>query len=685
MSHSDFLANKDGMDAEHLRSELKNAMLEIESLKRQLDRETATRHQAQLILQSREERLRYALDVATDGMWDWDLTNYRVFYSRQWKAMLGYEDAEISDTLEEWISRIHPQDKAEVIEQITSHAQGNTEMFRCEHRMICKSGEIKWTLNEAKRIEIAGPGTQLRIIGTIKDITEKKNVELSLRERIKELKCLGIATSLLNDENLTPEQIFTGIVEAIPAGMQYPEIAGASLSINDIVYSTPEFVQTQLAIEQAVKIKGEKGGKLVVTYTVIDGETEIPAFLPEEYTLIQSIAERIASHIEKRQFETKLRVSEEKYRTLLLNLNDVVFEVNNRGVVTFISEPIVRILGYSADEITGLNFAVIAGLDHEALLKRFEELKEKRVLSSEYLLTSKSGEKRWVRMATKAIFSKGNFIGGAGTVIDITENKKLELDLHRSEKLYRSIINASPDSISVVDVNGYIQFSSPMGAMGFGYKNPEMLKGKHIFSFLDEAEHERAGQMFANWVNEKEIKRAEFKGLRIDGTTFDVEVRGEIIHDENNNISGFLLLSRDITEMREAQLALVNSEKALNNALQIAGIGYWERDLLRDTLSWSNSQYALFGMEKNNGYDTYEKFFSLVHPEDKPLFTKYMNSFTEDNQEVTFTFRAILPDKTEKRFGNKVVATFVDGKLTRLHGINADITTWQNEQPGSLS
>ena len=69
-------------------------------------------HLAEQALRESEARWQFALEGSGDGVWDWNVQTNRVFFSNQWKAMLGYEPDEIGDTLEEWDSRVHPDDKA---------------------------------------------------------------------------------------------------------------------------------------------------------------------------------------------------------------------------------------------------------------------------------------------------------------------------------------------------------------------------------------------------------------------------------------------------------------------------------------------------------------------------------------------------------------------------------------------
>ena len=138
-------------------------------------------------LRKSQQRWRFALDGSGDGVWDWDMKTGHVYYSRQWKAMLGYGKDELGDTVSEWSDRVHPDDMPRCWETINNHFRGSTPDFVLEHRMRAKDGSWRWILDRGKVIERAEDGTPQRTIGTHTDVTERKNAEVDLyleRERL---------------------------------------------------------------------------------------------------------------------------------------------------------------------------------------------------------------------------------------------------------------------------------------------------------------------------------------------------------------------------------------------------------------------------------------------------------------------------------------------------------------------
>lgn len=133
------------------------------------------------VLQESEDRWRFALEGAGDGVWDWDLPTSSVWFSNQWKTMLGYDEDEIGTGLDEWSSRVHPEDMPSVMADLQPHLDGKTAAYINEHRVRCKDGSYKWILDRGQVISRDAAGKPLRVVGVHTDITERKQSE----ERLK--------------------------------------------------------------------------------------------------------------------------------------------------------------------------------------------------------------------------------------------------------------------------------------------------------------------------------------------------------------------------------------------------------------------------------------------------------------------------------------------------------------------
>jgi PAS domain S-box-containing protein len=133
-------------------------------------------------LLNERQRWELVLQGTNDGIWDWDLRTNKVFYSQQWKAMLGYAEGEITGELREWKTRVHPDDLDRVYEAIPAHCDRKTPVFRAEYRIRCKDGQYKWVLNRGKALwDQAGVAIRLAAVQT--DITDWKQTEQDLSQQ----------------------------------------------------------------------------------------------------------------------------------------------------------------------------------------------------------------------------------------------------------------------------------------------------------------------------------------------------------------------------------------------------------------------------------------------------------------------------------------------------------------------
>ncbi len=161
-----------------------------------------------------EARWQFALEGSQDGVWDWDAITDRVFFSTRWKAMLGYAEDEIGDTLDEWDRRVHPDDKVRVYEELERHFRKETEFYQSEHRMRCKDGSYKWILDRGKVIEWTAEGNPRRVIGTHTDITERKRAEEEKRHNARLTAALEMAGAVCHELN-QPLQVISGRIDLL--------------------------------------------------------------------------------------------------------------------------------------------------------------------------------------------------------------------------------------------------------------------------------------------------------------------------------------------------------------------------------------------------------------------------------------------------------------------------------------
>jgi len=137
------------------------------------------KHRMEKSLRESEERYMLAIQGANDGIWDWDLQQNQIYFSRRWKEIIGYHEDETSSSLEDWISKVHPEDRERLQMAFNHHLDGLTEHLECEVRMLHKDGNIRWVLTRGLAVSRTGQ-RPFRIAGSISDITALKQAQEQL-------------------------------------------------------------------------------------------------------------------------------------------------------------------------------------------------------------------------------------------------------------------------------------------------------------------------------------------------------------------------------------------------------------------------------------------------------------------------------------------------------------------------
>ncbi|MBI5484206.1 MAG: EAL domain-containing protein [Deltaproteobacteria bacterium] len=138
-----------------------------------LEEEIAERKKSEAALSESEERFALAAQGSNDGLWDWDLRNNVIYFSSRWKSMLGYADDEIGNLPEEWLGRVHPDDRPEIEVRIAAHINGRNPHFENEFRMMHMDGAYRWMLSRGMAVR-NDSGQAYRMAGSQTDITARK-------------------------------------------------------------------------------------------------------------------------------------------------------------------------------------------------------------------------------------------------------------------------------------------------------------------------------------------------------------------------------------------------------------------------------------------------------------------------------------------------------------------------------
>jgi PAS domain S-box-containing protein len=168
------------LELDRARRELGRSAEQLAAQNRRLEAEIAG-HQATLsALRDSEERFRLAVSGTNDGIWDYDLVTGRCTYSPRWKQMLGWQDAEISDSRDEWCRRVHPDDLEKALTDIELHLTAKTPIYENIHRLQHHDGFYRWVLDRG-RVVRTGRGRPMRMVGATTDITEARRHQVRIQ------------------------------------------------------------------------------------------------------------------------------------------------------------------------------------------------------------------------------------------------------------------------------------------------------------------------------------------------------------------------------------------------------------------------------------------------------------------------------------------------------------------------
>lgn len=159
----------------------------------QRDHERKSSANVKEALRENQTIMRLAIEGSGTGIWDRNVVTGKIDYSTTWKTILGYEENEISNQIEDAYHRIHPDDLAFVQLAMQTHFERKTDSYSVEHRIRCKDGRYKWICSKGKVVERDAAGKPLRMVGTTVDV----NAMRTLSEQLKE--SVDLVTSLTNE------------------------------------------------------------------------------------------------------------------------------------------------------------------------------------------------------------------------------------------------------------------------------------------------------------------------------------------------------------------------------------------------------------------------------------------------------------------------------------------------------
>ncbi len=533
--------------------------------------EVAQQKRTESALKQSEARYAITLNAVNDGLWDWHVPSGKAFFSPLYYRMLGYDDTEFVASYAIWTSLVHPDDLLHAEEELQKKVDSG-ESFSVELRMKMKSGRFRWMAIRGKAVEHDEQGKALRMVGTLTDISERKQAE-----RYRSLAAEVIQTLNVSD-NI--QASVRSILSAIRRVTGFDAVGIRLQDGEDFPYCGQEGFETDfLLTENSLIIRDHEGcacrwsdGSIMLGCTcglVISGKTDptSPLFTPggsfwtnNAHTLLEKPAE-----------------------------DDPRYHPRNQCMhFGYASIALVPIRG--KQKIVGL-------------LQLNDRRKDQ--LSMEAMM---------------ALESLANHIGEA------LIRKQAEDALQESEALYRTAMETTSDGITIVDheTRKYLYVNARlMNAIG---RPDENLVGKVRDVHVHPDDVNLGGKYFkARKKGDPNAANYELRAFKPDGSmvVFSVRAADIIYHGRAATIS----FVTDITEQKRAEAALQESESKYRLLIDHSS------DLIWNLTPEGIFTYLSASWERMTGYPPASlvntSFQQIVHPDDLTVCLEYLQSMIE--------------------------------------------------------
>ncbi|MDJ0893727.1 MAG: PAS domain S-box protein [Alphaproteobacteria bacterium] len=284
---------------------------------------------------------------------------------------------------------------------------------------------------------------------------------------------------------------------------------------------------------------------------------------------------------------------------------------------------------------------------------------------------SSSFQRRLPNGATLSVRNQPMPDGGCVvTYTDVSERRKVQVELFRQKQLFEAIFRDDPDPLILADQDGTIVMCNPAVLDAFRFREQELV-GNHIEALFGE---EHAARLLAMKPSDNfDPYVTDYR--RKDQTTFTGEAVSKAIAGVGDEMLGFLTHIRDVTVREKAEAALRASESRLANAQRIARLGNWDWSMESDEVWCSEEGYRILGLDPAAGHATLEALTGQLHPDDKAVFKGAIEQAISARKPLAIDLRLVGPGD-----GQRVIHMHGElirneaGVVVRLTGTVQDIT-----------
>ncbi len=456
----------------------------VQSLVR-LDEERQALARANIALAKSEANYRDLIDAAYDIIFTVNREGKFLALNPAFEKGTGWK-------IEEWLGRssfeiIHPED-LERAQETFAKVLGGYSAGTHEYRIITKSGQ--YIIGEFMTSPHYQDDKVIGIFGIARDITERRRMEHELR--VSEEKFRNLAEHSLQGMMVFQDELvaFVNSRFAEIHEVTVQEILGKSDF--DII---KRFLHPEFKEEAMKRLKSRLAGEELSSnqeFRIITARGKvrwIEAFVQKmNFDGRPAIQMVIIDITDRKRAEGALRKSEEAYRDLVENVNDVLFSIDDKGIVTYVSPAIKSILGYDSLAMAGRPvWPYIYNDDLPEIRKSLGDVLEGILYPSEYRMIAKSGEAKWVRSSSRPVFEGDKVVGIRGVLVDIDQRRRMEEALAESEHKFRNLAEHSLQGMFVYQGDKYL-FVNSRATEIIGYSSEEILSYR-VSDFLQKIIH----------------------------------------------------------------------------------------------------------------------------------------------------------------------------------------------------
>lgn len=483
-----------------------------------------------------------------------DIEKSASWRSPEYKLLHGLLPDTDYETHEDWLSRVHPDDREQAVHALKSALSSTQNRYENEYRIIRPiDGQERW-LYARLTIERNATGNPTRLIGAHIDITARKQAEEALLQAHAQtreiLESIGdVFYAVDQDFNFTylnhkAEQTW---------GRPAAEVLGQSMwTVFPQAIGSESYRMHLKAMHDRQPVQYETISPVINRWISISIYPSAVGGLSVYFHDI-NVA---------KQAQDALRESEERFRTLVQNLPDyAIFSLDPNGIITEWTEGAQRVKGYTAEEAIGQSIAIFFTPEDLAAGKLEEEITQAVQTGRaerEILCVRKGGQRFWINEITTAIRdSNGQLVGFTKISRDITQRKQTEEALRDSQERLQIVMSSIADhAIITSDTQNRITGWNPGAQHLFGYSEEEIIgqSGAILFTPEDQATGEP----------EKEVNTARQRGraaderyhIRKDGSRLYVSGVMSPLYDAADQLLGYVKVARDLTERQRMEEAL---------------------------------------------------------------------------------------------------------------------------------